>query len=65
MIQFSQAFNSQVICVYTGCCLDVDWLDDTTFATCGADKKINIMRVDCTLPIKAFMYVMPQSLLNH
>lgn len=39
---------------HSGCCLDVDWLDDVTFATCGADKKINIMRVDYPVPIKTF-----------
>ncbi|KAF8640399.1 hypothetical protein AX17_000068 [Amanita inopinata Kibby_2008] len=31
---------------HTDCCLDVDWLDDRTFASCGADNMINIMQVD-------------------
>ncbi|KAG6811854.1 hypothetical protein H0H92_005525 [Tricholoma furcatifolium] len=34
------------------CCLDVDWLDDETFATCGADQKIFIMRVNESEPLK-------------
>ncbi|KAF8743705.1 hypothetical protein AX14_001230 [Amanita brunnescens Koide BX004] len=31
---------------HTDCCLDVDWLDDWTFASCGADSQIYIMQVD-------------------
>ncbi|KAF5384996.1 hypothetical protein D9615_001189 [Tricholomella constricta] len=34
------------------CCLDVVWLDDDTFATCGADQAIYIMRVDQPEPLK-------------
>ncbi|KIL71635.1 hypothetical protein M378DRAFT_64518 [Amanita muscaria Koide BX008] len=30
---------------HTDCCLDVDWLDDWTFASCGADNLIFIMQV--------------------
>ncbi|KAF8347055.1 WD40 repeat-like protein [Amanita rubescens] len=31
---------------HTDCCLDVAWLDDWTFASCGADSQIYIMQVD-------------------
>jgi len=34
------------------CCLDVDWLDDTTFASCSADMNIHIMKVNESKPIK-------------
>lgn len=37
-----------VIIIYArlDCCLDVAWLDDWTFASCGADSQIYIMQVD-------------------
>jgi len=38
--------------IHTDCCLDVDWLDDETFATCGADHVIYVMRVDEPHPLK-------------
>jgi transducin (beta)-like 1 len=38
------------------CCLDIDWLNDTTFATCGADQVIHVMRIDADDPIKTFTY---------
>ncbi|KAG6919042.1 hypothetical protein DXG01_009752 [Tephrocybe rancida] len=37
---------------HTDCCLDVDWLDDETFATCGADQLIFIMSVNEAQPLK-------------
>ncbi|KAH8110643.1 WD40 repeat-like protein [Phellopilus nigrolimitatus] len=36
------------------CCLDVDWLDDDTFASCGADKCIHIMRIGIPNPLRTF-----------
>jgi len=39
---------------HTNCCLDIDWLNDTTFASCGADQLIHVMRVDADGPIKTF-----------
>ncbi|TDL28350.1 WD40 repeat-like protein [Rickenella mellea] len=36
------------------CCLDVDWLDDSTFASCGADRLIHIMQLGNPSPIKTF-----------
>ncbi|PFH52342.1 hypothetical protein AMATHDRAFT_57411 [Amanita thiersii Skay4041] len=37
---------------HSDCCLDVDWLNDDTFASCGADSLIYIMRIDCAEAIK-------------
>lgn len=41
---------------YIECCLDVDWIDDNTFATCGADKIINIMRIGTHEPLLTLEY---------
>jgi len=48
------------ICLYflIDCCLDVDWLDDTTFASCSADMNIHIMKVNESKPIKTLTYVL-------
>lgn len=43
------------------CCLDVEWLDDSTFASCGADSNIHIMNVDDTKLMKTLTYVTPDS----
>jgi hypothetical protein len=40
------------------CCLDVDWLNDTIFASCGADQVVQVMRVDAYEPIKTYTYVL-------
>ncbi|KAK2461515.1 hypothetical protein APHAL10511_005978 [Amanita phalloides] len=37
---------------HADCCLDVDWLDDWTFASCGADSHIHIMQVDSEETVK-------------
>jgi transducin (beta)-like 1 len=37
---------------HTDCCLDLDWLDDTTFASCGADMVIFIIKIHDKKPIK-------------
>ncbi|KAF8628214.1 hypothetical protein AX15_004002 [Amanita polypyramis BW_CC] len=39
---------------HTDCCLDVDWLDDWTFASCGADNQIYIMQIDGPEAVKTF-----------
>lgn len=49
-------FPEFILC-FPECCLDVDWLTDDTFATCGADKMINIMTLGRNDPIKTFTYV--------
>ncbi|TFY79704.1 hypothetical protein EWM64_g4308 [Hericium alpestre] len=39
---------------HTDCCLDVDWLDDEFFASCGADKVIHIMNLARESPLRTF-----------
>ncbi|KAJ2621307.1 hypothetical protein GGI26_004281 [Coemansia sp. RSA 1358] len=39
---------------HTGSVLDVDWLDNTTFASCAADKSIIVWRDEETSPVKTF-----------
>jgi transducin (beta)-like 1 len=34
--------------------LDVDWKDDTTFASCSTDKSVHICRVGKALPLKVY-----------
>lgn len=48
-----------VVMIYArlDCCLDVDWLDDWTFASCGADSQIYIMQVDGGETLKTLSYV--------
>ncbi|KAJ3802259.1 WD40 repeat-like protein [Lentinula aff. detonsa] len=36
------------------CCLDVDWLNDNMFASCGADRQVHIFSVNEEKPIKTF-----------
>ncbi|KIM47604.1 hypothetical protein M413DRAFT_204575 [Hebeloma cylindrosporum] len=36
------------------CCLDVEWINENTFASAGADTRIFIMRIDEDEPIKTF-----------
>ncbi|KAI0319053.1 WD40 repeat-like protein [Amylostereum chailletii] len=40
---------------YENCCLDVDWLDNETFACCGADKNVHIMSINGSKPITTFI----------
>ncbi|KAJ6520391.1 WD40 repeat-like protein [Mycena sanguinolenta] len=37
---------------HTDCCLDVDWISDTLFASCSADHFIHIMDVGRAEPVK-------------
>lgn len=39
------------------CCLDVDWINDNIFASCGADRLVHIFSVDEEKFIKTFEYV--------
>ncbi|KAJ1772419.1 hypothetical protein LPJ74_001509 [Coemansia sp. RSA 1843] len=39
---------------HAGSVLDIDWLDNTTFASCAADKSIIVWRDDSTSPVKTF-----------
>ncbi|KAJ3489592.1 hypothetical protein NLI96_g2007 [Meripilus lineatus] len=38
--------------VSSECCLDVDWLNEEVFASCGADGKIHIMNINSDTPTK-------------
>ncbi|KAH7914745.1 WD40-repeat-containing domain protein [Hygrophoropsis aurantiaca] len=38
--------------IHDGCCLDVDWLDESTFASCGADRLVHIVSLNGTQPIQ-------------
>ncbi|KAH7923908.1 WD40 repeat-like protein [Leucogyrophana mollusca] len=38
--------------IHEGCCLDVDWLDESTFASCGADRLVHILSLNGTKPIQ-------------
>lgn len=40
------------------CCLDVVWLSEETFASCGADGTINIQKTNTTTPIKTYKLVL-------
>ncbi|KAG7452210.1 WD40 repeat-like protein [Guyanagaster necrorhizus] len=35
------------------CVLDVEWINDVMFASCGADKNIHVLSVDDPMPIKS------------
>ncbi|KAL4260438.1 F-box-like/WD repeat-containing protein Ebi-like protein [Pleurotus pulmonarius] len=37
---------------HSDCCLDIDWIDDETFTSCGADNLVHIMKVGQTQPIR-------------
>ncbi|KAF9170664.1 hypothetical protein BGX20_008687 [Mortierella sp. AD010] len=39
---------------HTGAVLDVDWLDNATFATSSSDGKVYVCKVDSTEPLKVF-----------
>ncbi|KAJ2607473.1 hypothetical protein H4S08_004812 [Coemansia sp. RSA 1365] len=40
---------------HIGCVLDVDWLDNSTFASCGSDRAVKVWRDnDNSAPIKTF-----------
>ena len=39
---------------HTGAVLDVDWLDNTTFATSSSDGKVYVCKVGSTEPLKVF-----------
>ncbi|KAF9326397.1 hypothetical protein BG006_010163 [Podila minutissima] len=41
--------------VHTGAVLDVDWLDNTTFATSSSDGKIYVCKVGTQEPLKVFI----------
>lgn len=57
--QAHSGMTSFLACIYTmvakfsaDCCLDIDWIDDETFTSCGADKLVHIMKVGQPQPIR-------------
>ncbi|KDQ20275.1 hypothetical protein BOTBODRAFT_62590 [Botryobasidium botryosum FD-172 SS1] len=44
----------QVFKCHSHCCLDVAWLDDSTFASCSMDKLIHICRLGLDAPVRTF-----------
>ncbi|KAF8665417.1 hypothetical protein AX16_000436 [Volvariella volvacea WC 439] len=47
----SKQLHRQYRC-HSDCCLDVDWLNDVIFVTCGTDTHIQILSVDEVEPLK-------------
>ncbi|EIM83444.1 WD40 repeat-like protein [Stereum hirsutum FP-91666 SS1] len=47
----NKSLHSRQKC-HTDCCLDVDWLDDEIYTSCGADHLIFISKVGETTPLK-------------
>jgi len=45
--------HKQFIC-HAACCLDVDWITEDTFASCGADRRIQVLNVDGNSPLRTF-----------
>jgi transducin (beta)-like 1 len=35
--------------------MDLDWLDNSTFASCSSDKSIYVYKVGSSKPIKTFL----------
>ena len=48
-------FVEQQFNIHFAPALDVDWKDDTTFASCSTDKTVNICRVGVASPLKTYM----------
>ncbi|CAL1693992.1 unnamed protein product [Somion occarium] len=40
---------------HEACCLDVDWISDDLFASCGADGKIHVLRLKSAVPVKTLI----------
>jgi hypothetical protein len=53
----SCAFMTFITFTGIDCCLDVEWLNEDTFASAGADMRIFIMQVDKDDPIKTLKSV--------
>lgn len=50
----SNGFVSQQFSDHQAPALDVDWKDDTTFASCSTDKTVHICRVGMPRPLKTY-----------
>ncbi|KAG5219946.1 F-box/WD repeat-containing protein [Salix suchowensis] len=44
--------SQQALTLSADCCLDIDWIDDETFTSCGADNLVYVMRVGQSQPIR-------------
>jgi hypothetical protein len=45
--------TEEALITITASCLDVTWIDDSRFATCGGDNVINVFQLNATKPIRA------------
>lgn len=48
----------------SGCCLDVEWLSDDVFMSCGVDSKIQIMKLSSLSPVETLRFVDLRILMN-
>jgi CO dehydrogenase/acetyl-CoA synthase gamma subunit (corrinoid Fe-S protein) len=44
--------RSDVLTFTAGSCLDVAWIDDSRFVTCGGDEVIYVFQLNTTKPIR-------------
>ncbi|KAI0347683.1 WD40 repeat-like protein [Trametopsis cervina] len=51
----SKTLHAQYSCHDREPCLDVEWISDDVFASCGADGKIQVMRLGTMTPIKTLL----------
>lgn len=49
--------TSLIICLVEPC-LDVEWITEDAFASCGADGKIQLMRLGSSTPFKTLRYAL-------
>ena len=58
VIQIRRLLAICLCSIKTDCCLDVTWLDESMFASCGADSLIQIMHLNESKPIKTLSFVL-------
>ena len=46
--------HPSALCVSEAPALDVDWQNNTTFASCSTDMCIHVCRLGCDRPVKTF-----------
>uniref|UniRef100_A0A1I7X6N8 WD_REPEATS_REGION domain-containing protein n=1 Tax=Heterorhabditis bacteriophora TaxID=37862 RepID=A0A1I7X6N8_HETBA len=42
---------------HTASALDVDWINEDTFASCSTDKSIHVSRIGCDKPIRTYVVI--------
>lgn len=57
--------NRALMGLSTASCWDLEWLDDSTFATCGNDRLINIVSLSGTEPMGKLRFVFVNTLNVH